>query len=233
MAQPKRRGQRKQVGYVELEWTCPVCSARNPGPQKSCASCGAPQPPDAKFEPPLQATVLETGSKEAEKAASAVAAGADIYCPYCGSRNPASATVCQVCQGALSGGKARESGAELGKLNTAPLPPVTCHVCGSQNPASQRLCTKCGSPLKRRDAGQSAGAPAPLPKPEGGGVALWWLVGGAVLLIGLIAAVVWFGSRTETRTAVAQEARWVRTITVAGLVPVEQSAWIDQLSTLR
>jgi len=229
MAQPRRRGQRKQVGYIVLEWTCPVCSARNPGPLKSCSSCGAPQPPDAKFEPPLQATILEKGSKEAEQAASAVAAGADIYCPYCGSRNPAAATACQVCQGALTGGKARESGAQLGEVNTAALPEVTCHVCGAHNPATQRLCAKCGSPLKRRDDAKTAGAPAALPKPEGGGVALWWLLGGAVLLIGIIAAFAWFGSRTENRSAVAEEARWVRTITVAGLVPVELSAWQDQL----
>jgi hypothetical protein len=68
-----------------------------------------------------------------------------------------------------------------------------------------------------------------LPKPEGGGVALWWFVGGALLLVAVIGLFAWFGSRTESQTAVAQEARWVRTITVAGLVPVSRTAWQDQL----
>jgi len=226
---PARRGTRKQLGYVELEWTCPRCQARNPGAVKSCATCGAPQPADVKFETPAQAEVVERGSEEAEAIASAVAAGADIYCPFCGTRNKADATACVQCHAPLTDGKAREAGENLGAINTAPLPDILCNVCGAKNAGAAKICKQCGSPLRRRDDKQTPGAPAPLPKPEGGGVALWWFVGGALLLIAVIGLFAWFGSRTESHRAVAQEARWVRTITVAGLVPVTRTAWQDQL----
>ena len=41
---------RKTVGYVRTEWTCPNCQTRNPGPQKTCTSCGMPQPENVEFE---------------------------------------------------------------------------------------------------------------------------------------------------------------------------------------
>lgn len=224
-----KRGTPKQVGYVELEWTCPRCQARNKGTVKSCETCGAPQPADVKFEAPLQAEIIDKESEAAKEVAQAVAAGADIYCPFCGTRNKADAKACIQCHAPLDGGKAREAGESVGELNTAPLPEVVCHVCGAKNEGKARVCKQCGSPLNRRDAQGKPGAPAPLPAPNKGGVALWWFVGAAVILFVMIGAFFWFGSRTENYTAVAQEARWVRTITVAGLVPVSRSAWDDQL----
>ena len=41
---------KKKLGYVELEWTCPNCGTRNPGPEQSCVNCGSPQPDDVHFE---------------------------------------------------------------------------------------------------------------------------------------------------------------------------------------
>ncbi len=38
------------LGYVKLEWTCPKCRTRNPGTEKTCVSCGAPQPQEVQFE---------------------------------------------------------------------------------------------------------------------------------------------------------------------------------------
>ena len=34
----------KSKGFIKMEWTCPNCNTRNPGPVKTCQSCGAPQP---------------------------------------------------------------------------------------------------------------------------------------------------------------------------------------------
>jgi hypothetical protein len=37
-------------GFVQLEWVCPNCDGRNPGPEKTCQSCGAPQPENVQFQ---------------------------------------------------------------------------------------------------------------------------------------------------------------------------------------
>ena len=50
---------KKSLGYVELEWICPNCDTKNPGPQKTCLSCGMPQPDDVKFEQRAQETLIE------------------------------------------------------------------------------------------------------------------------------------------------------------------------------
>ena len=41
---------RKELGHIELQWTCPNCNGINPGPEKHCLNCGAPQPEDVEFE---------------------------------------------------------------------------------------------------------------------------------------------------------------------------------------
>ena len=99
---------KKELGYVELEWTCPRCNSRNKGTAKVCATCGAPQPDDVKFEAPAQAEVIKGEAAAPVKAA--VEAGADIHCPFCEARNPATAKICVNCGGPLEGGKAREKG---------------------------------------------------------------------------------------------------------------------------
>ena len=80
---------RKKLGHIELQWTCPNCNGINPGPEKTCGNCGAPQPEDVEFE---QADRQELITDE-EKITKAEA-GADIHCPYCGTRNPTGTEVC-------------------------------------------------------------------------------------------------------------------------------------------
>ncbi|MGQ9683479.1 MAG: zinc finger protein [Anaerolineae bacterium] len=75
---------KESLGYVRLEWTCPNCGTRNPGPQNKCAGCGAPQPADTAFTQAPQEQLL-TDQAEIARAVS----GADVHCPYCGARNPA------------------------------------------------------------------------------------------------------------------------------------------------
>ncbi len=49
---------KETIGYVRLEWTCPNCGSKNPGPEKSCTNCGAAQPEDVSFEQPAQETLV-------------------------------------------------------------------------------------------------------------------------------------------------------------------------------
>ena len=136
-------GRRRTLGYIENEWTCPNCQTRNKGSVKTCVNCGAPQPENVQFELPAEQKII----KDAESV-KAAGAGADIHCPFCGTRNPATAKTCSQCGGDLLEGKARESG----RLMQAPPPQmkiVKCDNCGTDNPVGNAVCSKCGSPLPK------------------------------------------------------------------------------------
>ncbi|MBM3190390.1 MAG: hypothetical protein FJZ90_16940, partial [Chloroflexi bacterium] len=120
---------RKRLGYIELEWTCPSCSSRNPGTTKTCHTCGAAMPDDIQFELPAEQK-LDTSEETAKR----VAAGPDIHCPYCGARNPGDAKVCAQCGGDLTQGAKRAAGEVLGAFKTGPAPEVACPSCGAPNP---------------------------------------------------------------------------------------------------
>jgi len=99
---------RKTLGFVPLIWQCAFCNTQNPGPIKSCTSCGAPQPDDVQF---LQVEEEQFNFIKDEALIRMAQAGPDIHCPFCGTRNLATAEVCKKCGGELSvGGKVRESG---------------------------------------------------------------------------------------------------------------------------
>lgn len=104
----------KSLGYMELAWTCPNCNTENPGMQKTCKNCGSPQPENVQFHAPQQKDVLTDEKKVAE-----AAKGANIHCPYCGTRNPVDATTCSQCGGDLTGGTKRVSGKVVGATDAA------------------------------------------------------------------------------------------------------------------
>src|SRR6185369_5970429 len=68
-----------------------------------CENCGSPQPENVQFELPSEQKLVTD-----EAALKAAQEGPDIHCPFCGTRNPASAKTCSQCGGDLTGGKARE-----------------------------------------------------------------------------------------------------------------------------
>ena len=103
----------KTLGYMELEWTCPNCNTNNPGMQKTCKSCGSPQPENVQFHAPVQQTTLTDEKKIAQ-----AQKGADFHCPYCNTRNPADAKVCSQCGGDLTGAAQRISGTVIGATAT-------------------------------------------------------------------------------------------------------------------
>jgi len=108
------------VGYVRLEWTCRRCGGKNPGPEKLCIHCGASLDEQDQFELP-ETQELVTDAEELKKAA----AGPDIHCPYCETRNPAGSTVCKQCGGSLAEGTVRAAGQVVGappKPQAAPQP---------------------------------------------------------------------------------------------------------------
>ncbi len=114
----------KSKGFIKMEWTCPNCNTRNPGPVKTCQSCGAPQPTDVKFEMGADQNFVKD-EKEVEQAKK----GADIHCGFCGTRNPADAKTCSQCGGDLKEGMKRQAG-QLVDRSAAKAEPFVCPNCG-------------------------------------------------------------------------------------------------------
>lgn len=208
----------KELGYVELEWTCPKCNGRNPGTAKTCTACGAPQPENVKFEEPLGSTLVTDAAvvQAAEK-------GADVHCPFCNARNPADAEKCSNCGAPLQGAKQREAGEVVGAFSSTPGADVTCAVCGAANPAKARSCARCGAPLR------AAGPTVATRSQAAGGSGIGVLIAAGVFFVVVVALFMFFASRTTQVTGSAREARWVRTITVEALAPVSRSGWYDEL----
>lgn len=206
----------KSLGYVELEWTCPSCSTRNPGSASKCLQCGAAQGEKVKFEQAPEEKLLADEAKIA-----AAKAAPDIYCAYCGTRNPATATICRQCAAPLGEGRARAAGEVLGGLRAEPAPPQKCPACGTDNPAAALKCANCGAPL-----GKAAPAPpVPLARPTGFGILPLILLG-----IVAIAAIIFFtGQRRNDTVGQVVDYRWRRAITIEALAPVTREGWLDEL----
>ena len=127
-------------GFIQLEWECPQCQGRNPGPAGSCLSCGAPQPDNVEFVAPAKRAFVQD-----EKAIAHAKAGADIYCAFCNTRNPATAEACSQCGADLKEGERRKSGGSVTQQETAAT--VHCQNCEAENPATNTNCLGCGIPL--------------------------------------------------------------------------------------
>jgi predicted nucleic acid-binding Zn ribbon protein len=210
---------KKRLGYVELEWICPNCETRNPGPHKFCNGCGAPQPEDVEFEQALEEKLLT----DAEEIAHAQV-GPDVHCPYCGARNPADAKFCGACGGDLAGAEARESGRVVGAHRHEPAEEVLCPSCGTANPAANKTCSNCGAQLEK----ESPPVPEPAARAKKS-LPLLAILGGGLFCALAAAAIFFLAIKTEERTGQVSAVRWERSIPVEALAPVEREAWRDEI----
>jgi hypothetical protein len=215
---------KKSIGYVQMVWTCPRCTTRNPGPQKFCNGCGGPQPPDVAFEQAPEERLL-TDAAEIARAK----AGPDLHCPYCSARNPGGVKFCGACGGDLAGAKARPSGNVAGAFRAGAAAALACPRCGTSNPGTSLKCSSCGAALT--PPAPTAPAPAPRATARSAGrpplliigillVALCGLAGLVLLLLG--------GRRSET-VAVVDALDWERRIAIEAMRPVEREDWFDQI----
>jgi ribosomal protein L40E len=213
---------RKKVGYVELLWTCPNCNGVNPGSVRLCGNCGAPQPQNVKFYQGSRQELV----KDKAKIASAEA-GADIHCPYCGTRNPAGTKICRQCGGNLEEGIKRESGRVIGAFRMGPVRQVRCANCGAENPDTSTACSQCGASLIQAEESQKS---APVPKPARLDRRILWALGiVGVLLCAGVMFLLYLSGRTQQLTGTVQSVEWRRAIPIEALVPVEYSAWHDEI----
>ena len=213
---------RKSLGYVNLEWECPNCGNRNKGTDEVCTSCGAPQPENVQFEQPAQEEFIkdEAVIADAQK-------GADIHCPFCGTRNPADATTCSQCLGDLTEGAKRQSGQRLGAHRDKPAPDVACPGCGTMNPASNTRCQSCNAVLPKPEA--EAPPPPPPTKPASKPFPKWVMavIVVFVLLCCGVFSMLWF--RTDDVTGEVTGAKWEYSIGIEEMGPVEHSDWEDAI----
>ena len=210
---------RRTVGFVQLEWSCPNCSTRNPGGKKTCVNCGAPQPENVKFQQPLEPKLVTD-----DQALRAARGGADIHCGFCGTRNPAQAVVCSQCGGDLKEGRQRSAGQEM-QPAPAGARELACGNCGTENPVSNRSCSKCGSPLARP---QAAMLPESSPVPQTQGAAKrrnWtpWLVAGGLALAACAAIVFLLFAPTTAVPATVSNVYWQTSILLQEMQSVSYS----------
>ncbi len=213
------------LGFVKLEWTCPKCGSRNPGPEKTCRNCGAPQPENVAFEQAAGET-----ARQDEALKKIVAKGPDIHCPFCGTRNAADADVCSQCGGDLKSGVRRESGKVVGAYQVAAEKQIACPNCHVENPESSLICKQCGAPLKRESVPQAAPISAPARKgiPQNF-IAIGVFVGLALLCVIGIAAYIMLSSPRESKLASVAQVEWQARVPVEELGPVQHQDWQNEI----
>ena len=228
---------RKTLGYVELEWTCPQCGTRNPGPQKSCSSCGSPQPKKVGLQ---QAPHEELITDEAEIARAK--AGPDVHCAFCGARNPAGTQRCTQCGADLSTARARESGRVLGAYRSGPAEKTECPRCGALNDADAHKCAQCNASLPRprlpEDRPQPSRGRPKTPsrklstvKIPGGKLGIAGVIGIAFLaLLACVACVLITRCvPAQEMTGQVQAVEWTRSIEIEELRDVTKEDWRNEI----
>ena len=209
---------RETLGYVRLIWTCPNCSTRNPGPNKFCTSCGAPQAADVQFETPSEEQLV-TDTKEIE----AAKAGADFHCGYCGARNPAGSKTCSQCNADLTGAIVRPSGGIL-KAAEGQAAKIICPSCGTENSADAARCVSCGGALQKKEE-TTAQAAQPGGFKKFGVIAIILLV----VILAVIGLICYLTGKTTDTYGKVQAVEWMRAISIEEYRPVERQGWKNEL----
>ena len=189
---------RKSLGFIPLIWECPSCGTQNPGPIKTCTACGAPQPEDVAFQKVDEAQFNFIKDEALIRMAKA---GPDIHCPFCGTRNPATAETCSRCGGDLSmGGKAREAGHTVGttaetQSQPAAIPPAAASI-----------------PKKQRSRAFT----------------IFAALGVIACLAGLIVIILLL-LKTDDVTATVRDVAWERSIAIESYTTVTDRDWWDNI----
>ena len=215
---------KKTVGYVHLEWECPACGTRNKGIDKICRSCGAAQPEDVQFEQVAQETLIKD-----EKLIEQAKAGADVHCPFCGTRNPATAVQCSQCLAELTGAEARDAGQVIGAHQKKAVPDVACTHCGSLNPSTAQQCSQCGAALPKLERPQAKPKPSVRRASGMSKTARFVLFGILGLVVIACIALVVLSNRTEEVVGEVRGVSWEYAVAIEALTPVEDQDWRDRV----
>ncbi len=211
---------KKDLGYVELEWTCPNCGSKNTGLKKTCISCGNPQPESVQFELGSNQNLITDQQKLAD-----LSSGADIHCPYCGTRNKADTRLCTQCGGDIKEGIKRQTGKVLTN-NTQAGTESRCAACGNLNKIGEKTCSSCGSNLTTSKVDDTQ---QPVDVQKQSAIRPWMLL--PVAAIGMLICVIigYFLFHTTALSGTVQSISWQRTIDIEMQREVTREAWRDEL----
>lgn len=194
---------RKSLGFINLIWVCPFCETKNPGPIKSCTSCGAPQPDDVEF---LKVDEEEFNFIKDEALIRMAKAGPDIHCPFCGTRNPSTAKVCSKCGGELSlGGKARATGQKIRTVGEPKQEPTATTPAPSASTAAASAAT----PRKKL---------SPI-----------FIIIPILLIIACLIGAYFLFFKTKGLDATVSSVEWERSIVVEAYLESTERAWWDEV----
>jgi len=189
---------RKTLGFIPLIWQCPSCNTQNPGPIKSCTSCGAPQPVDIKFKQVNNETFNFIKDEALIREAKA---GPNVHCPYCGTRNPATAELCSNCGGELRmGGKARQAGQRVPSITEPDTPPTSAPPAAAAQPKKARSRA----------------------------FTIFAIIGAVACLAAIIFLVILLTS-TDDVTATVTGVAWERSIAIEAYTTVTDRDWLDEI----
>jgi DNA-directed RNA polymerase subunit RPC12/RpoP len=212
----------KELGYVELEWTCKHCGTINPGLKRVCTNCGAPIAEDDKFELPDQQELIKDKAKleEAQK-------GPTIQCPYCNVFNPAGTKLCIQCGGDIQAGLARQAGEVLGAFKAEAVPDKPCPFCNQPVKANAQRCPHCGGNLV--EAAATPVAPALVTAKKTPLLLIIGLIAIGVLCVAGIIALIVMNNRTNDATGSVTAMHWQLSIDILEQQPVKKSAWGEEV----
>jgi len=218
---------KKELGYVEMEWVCPRCGSKNPGPQKTCTTCGGPQPQDVHFQQREGQSLIQ--GAEAEKISGNAP---DVHCAYCGTRNKADALVCIQCGADLKDAQRRESGEVVGAYSSGSVPDRPCPNCGQLNPAGAQRCSNCGAALTGSPPqSESPAVPPVQPRPPLK-LSPVMLILGIVGVIGILILCVVIATslgRTESIRGSVQSAAWMTRLPIEQYQQVDKQDWENNI----
>jgi membrane protease subunit (stomatin/prohibitin family) len=214
---------RETLGYVKLEWTCPKCNNRNPGPEKTCLSCGAPQPQNVQF---VQAVQQELGQDETLK--KTAQAGADIHCAFCGTRNPANATICSQCGADLKSGTRRETGRVVGAFIAGPAKQIACPSCGTMNLGTALKCTQCGAQLQLKPTAVGT-APSATTSLKSNKLVVILAAAFVLLCICAVISYAFLSAPHASQRGIVEDVEWQTSVAIEELGLVTHAAWQDEI----
>lgn len=189
----------------EMLWDCPYCGSTKllGKTHRHCPSCGAPQENAPRYFPPEEEKVAVEDH---------VFVGADVICPACGTSASQAAKHCGGCGSPLEGGK------------------EVARRADQVNAEGDVVAAETAKDARAELEAQRLGTPQPTAPPKQKSMLGKVLGGvGCLVVVGLVAALVFFlFVKREAGFEVVGHS-WQRTIAVERFDAVQESKWCDEM----
>ncbi len=188
----------------EMLWDCKYCGQKKllGITHRFCASCGAPQDPQARYFPPDHEKVPVHGHPYV---------GADVACPACRQPMSRAAKCCTSC------GSPIDRGVEVARKADVVVPPPSSFGAFGAPPGF--------APPGMAQSGANANANAAPPRPSRSLTWLFALIGGVLFTVVVLVLVAVFWKREGVFEVTGHS--WERTIAIERFEAVRRNMWCD------